>query len=176
MKNKFYNLFIFFVLTALAGCNEKESTDVIEQGDPQIIEFTPTSGKFGQEITIKGEFLRDIQKATIGGVEATIRYKLSQQEIVIVVPANAGNGKIVLSTKEKKTESEQSFTIVYPVPQVKNVPAGAHVGDQIEIQGENLDIVSKVCFGDKEASISYQSEREIVATIPFVITDRKSVV
>ena len=56
MKNKFYNLFIFFVLTALAGCNEKESTDVIEQGDPQIIEFTPTSGKFGQEITIKGEF------------------------------------------------------------------------------------------------------------------------
>lgn len=47
MKNKFYNLFIFFVLTALAGCNEKESTDVIEQGDPQIIEFTPTSGKFG---------------------------------------------------------------------------------------------------------------------------------
>ena len=118
MKNKFYSLFIFFVLTALAGCNEKESTDVIEQGDPQIIEFTPTSGKFGQEITIKGEFLRDIQKATIGGVEATIRYKLSQQEIVIVVPANAGNGKIVLSTKEKKTESEQSFTIVYPVPQV----------------------------------------------------------
>ena len=171
MKNKFYSLFIFFVLTALAGCNEKESTDVTEQGDPQIIEFTPTSGKFGQEITVKGEFLRDIQKATIGGVEATIRYKLSQQEIVIVVPANAGNGKIVLSTKEKKTESEQSFTIVYPVPQVKNVPAGAHVGDQIEIQGENLDIVSKVCFGDKEASISYQSEREIVATIPFVITD-----
>ena len=171
MKNKFYSLFIFFVLTALAGCNEKESTDVIEQGDPQITEFTPTSGKFGQEITIKGEFLRDIQKATIGGVEATIRYKLSQQEIVIVVPANAGNGKIVLSTKEKKTESEQSFTIVYPVPQVKNVPAEAHVGDQIEIQGENLDIVSKVCFGDKEASISYQSEREIVATIPFVITD-----
>ena len=59
MKNKFYNLFIFFVLTALAGCNEKESTDVIEQGDPQIIEFTPTSGKFGQEITIKGELLAD---------------------------------------------------------------------------------------------------------------------
>ena len=152
MKNKFYSLFIFFVLTALAGCNEKESTDVIEQGDPQIIEFTPTSGKFGQEITIKGEFLRDIQKATIGGVEATIRYKLSQQEIVIVVPANAGNGKILLSTKEKKTESEQSFTIVYPVPQVKNVPAGAHVGDQIEIQGENLDIVSKVCFNSFFAS------------------------
>lgn len=45
MKNKFYNLFIFFVLTALAGCNEKESTDVIEQGDPQIIEFTPTDRK-----------------------------------------------------------------------------------------------------------------------------------
>ena len=29
MKNKFYSLFIFFVLTALAGCNEKESSRVI---------------------------------------------------------------------------------------------------------------------------------------------------
>jgi len=76
-------------------------------------------------------------------------------------------GKSFLVRKKKRRKSEQSFTIVYPVPQVKNVPAGAHVGDQIEIQGENLDIVSKVCFGDKEASISYQSEREIVATHSF---------
>lgn len=116
MKNKFYSLFIFLVLTALAGCNEKESTDVIEQGDPQIIEFTPTSGKFGQEITIKGEFLRDIQKATIGGVEATIRYKLSQQEIVIVVPANAGNGKIVLSTKEKRRKVSSHLRLYIRFP------------------------------------------------------------
>lgn len=171
MKNKFYNLLVLFVLTALAGCNEKVSSDVIEQGDPQITEFIPTSGKFGQEVTVKGEFLRDIQKATIGDVEAQIRYKLSQQELVIVVPTNAKGGKIVLSTKEKKAESETSFTIVYPVPALKNMPVGAHVGDQIEMQGENLDIVSKVCFGDKEASISYQSEREIVATIPFVEAD-----
>lgn len=171
MKNKFYNLFLFFVLTALTACNEKESTDVIRQGDPQIIEFTPTSGKFGQEVTVKGEFLRDIQSASIGGVEATIRYKLSQQEIVIVVPANAQNGKIILSTNDKSAESESSFSIVYPVPSLKYVPTGARVGDEIEIQGENLDIVSKVCFGDKEASISYQSEREIVAGIPFVEAD-----
>jgi hypothetical protein len=111
MKNKFYNLFIFFVLTALAGCNEKESTDVIEQGDPQIIEFTPTSGKFGQEITIKGEFLRDIQKATIGGVEATIRYKLSQQEIVIVVP---GKSFLVRKKKRRKASSHLRLYIRFP--------------------------------------------------------------
>ena len=104
MKNKFYSLFIFFVLTALAGCNEKESTDVIEQGDPQIIEFTPTSGKFGQEITIKGEFLRDIQKATIGGVEATIRYKLSQQ----------GKSFLVRKKKRRKVSSHLRLYIRFP--------------------------------------------------------------
>ncbi|MEB3376189.1 hypothetical protein SFC43_34705 [Bacteroides sp. CR5/BHMF/2] len=67
-------------------------------------------------MTVKGEFLRDIQKATIGGVEATIRYKLSQQEIVIVVPANAGNGKIVLSTKEKRRKVSSHLRLYIRFP------------------------------------------------------------
>ena len=71
MKNKFYNLFIFFVLTALASCNEKESTDVIEQGDPQIIEFTPTSGKFWTGNHYQRRIPARYTKATIGGVEAS---------------------------------------------------------------------------------------------------------
>lgn len=168
MKNKFYNLLFLFVLTVWAGCDEKVSTDIVQQGDPQIEEFTPTRGKAGQEVTVKGEFLRDIQKATIGGVEALIRYKLSQQEIVIVVPANAQDGKIVLNTKDQKAESENTFTVVYPVPVLTYVPAEAYVGDEIEILGENLDVISRISIGSKQATMIYQSAKEIVAVIPFV--------
>lgn len=86
MKNKLHYFILLFVLAALTGCNEKLSIETEIQGAPEISEFTPTSGKAGTEITVKGSNLRDIVSATIGGVESQILYKLSQQEIVIVVP------------------------------------------------------------------------------------------
>ena len=85
MKNKLHYFILLFVLAALTGCNEKLSIETEIQGAPEISEFTPTSGKAGTEITVKGSNLRDIVSATIGGVESQILYKLSQQEIVIVV-------------------------------------------------------------------------------------------
>ena len=89
MKNKLHYFILLFVLAALTGCNEKLSIETEIQGAPEISEFTPTSGKAGTEITVKGSNLRDIVSATIGGVESQILYKLSQQEIVIVVPLPA---------------------------------------------------------------------------------------
>lgn len=99
MKNKLHYFILLFVLAALTGCNEKLSIETEIQGAPEISEFTPTSGKAGTEITVKGSNLRDIVSATIGGVESQILYKLSQQEIVIVVPREGTkSGKIVLAT------------------------------------------------------------------------------
>lgn len=77
MKNKLHYFILLFVLAALTGCNEKLSIETEIQGAPEISEFTPTSGKAGTEITVKGSNLRDIVSATIGGVESQILYKLS---------------------------------------------------------------------------------------------------
>ena len=104
MKNKLHYFILLFVLAALTGCNEKLSIETEIQGAPEISEFTPTSGKAGTEITVKGSNLRDIVSATIGGVESQILYKLSQQEIVIVVPREGTkSGKISLIYKHLST-------------------------------------------------------------------------
>ena len=161
MKNKLHYFILLFVLAALTGCNEKLSIETEIQGAPEISEFTPTSGKAGTEITVKGSNLRDIVSATIGGVESQILYKLSQQEIVIVVPREGTkSGKIVLATSRKddagestRAESAQSFSVTYPTPRVTDFPKGGRVGNNVEILGADLDIISKVFMGDEEGEI-----------------------
>lgn len=183
MKNKLYNLLVLFVLATLASCNEKLSIETDIQGTPEISGFAPTSGKAGTQITVKGSNLRDIVTATIGGTEAQILYKLSQQEIVIVVPReDAKSGKIILSTSRKDdadesvhVESEQSFTVTYPTPVVTEYPKRGRVGNNVEILGTDLDIISKVFMGNEEGEIIYQSEEEIAVKVPFIIDDNATV-
>ena len=183
MKNKLHYFILLFVLAALTGCNEKLSIETEIQGAPEISEFTPTSGKAGTEITVKGSNLRDIVSATIGGVQSQILYKLSQQEIVIVVPREGTkSGKIVLATSRKddagestRAESAQSFSVTYPTPRVTDFPKGGRVGNNVEILGADLDIISKVFMGDEEGEIIYQSEKEIAVKVPFIIDDEATV-
>lgn len=183
MKNKLYNLLVLFVLVVLTSCNEKLNIETETQGAPEISEFAPASGKAGTEVTVKGSNLRDIVSATVGGVEAQILYKLSQQEIVIVVPREGTkSGKIVLSTSRKddasqgaRAESTQSFTVTYPTPSVTSFPKSGRVGNNVEILGSNLDIISKVLMGGEEGEIIYQSEKEIAVKVPFIIDDNATV-
>jgi len=142
--------------------------DKIIQGKPEITGFEPASGKAGVEVTIFGENLRDVKTATIGGVEAPIRYIISQQSLVIVVPVGAKSGMITLKTGEDVAQSGQTFTVEYPVPAFTTIPASGKVDEEIEIQGTNLDVVSKVLFNDVEGAISYRSEKELVVKVPFV--------
>ena len=183
MKNKLYNLLVLFILVMLTSCNEKLNIETETQGAPEISEFAPASGKAGTEVTVKGSNLRDIVSATVGGVEAQILYKLSQQEIVIVVPREGTkSGKIVLSTSRKddasqgaRAESTQSFTVTYPTPSVTSFPKSGRVGNNVEILGSNLDIISKVLMGGEEGEIIYQSEKEIAVKVPFIIDDNATV-
>ncbi len=183
MKNKLHYFILLFVLAALTGWNENLSIETEIQGAPEISEFTPTSGKAGTEITVKGSNLRDIVSATIGGAESQILYKLSQQEIVIVVPREGTkSGKIVLATPRKddagestRAESAQSFSVTYPTPRVTDFPKGGRLGKDVEILGADLDIISKVFMGDEEGEIIYQSEKEIAVKVPFIIDDEATV-
>lgn len=182
MKTKIYNLLSLILIVSgmylFTSCDESLKIDKVVQGNPSILSFEPTSGKAGVEITISGENLRGVKTATLGGVEARIRYVISQQSVVIVVPQGAKSGAIILKTGDDKippAQSEQSFTVVYPVPTYTNIPSSGKVDGEIEIQGSNLDMVSKVLFKDVEGVITYQSEKELVVKVPFVADDNVDV-
>ncbi len=175
MKNKIQSIAFLLVLTFFTSCDEKLTIDTLVQGAPEIDSFEPESGKSGTEITITGSYLRDILSATIGGTEAPIKYKISQEKMVVVVPTGAKSGKIVLKTKAENVESGSNFTVVFPTPALQKVPASGKVDEEIEIQGSNLDAVTKVFFKETEATITFQSDKELVVKVPFVADDRVDV-
>lgn len=124
-------------------------------------------------MTVTGENFRDVLSASIGGVDAPLRYIISQQTAVIVVPGGAKNGKIAFKTKEKEAQSEANFTMVYPQPSLTTTPTSGKVDEEVEFRGSNLDVVQKIYFKDVEATvISYKSEKELVVKVPFVSDDR----
>ncbi|NDV65251.1 IPT/TIG domain-containing protein [Bacteroides sp. 224] len=175
MKKNIIRLFsLLLVISGLAvasSCSESLKIDTIVQGDPSITGFEPGSGKAGTEITVTGAYFRDVLHAYIGNVEAPIKYLISQQTAVIVVPTGAQNGKIVFKTKEKEAQSEQSFTVTFPQPSLATIPQSGKVNEEVEFRGSNLDIIESVYFKDTKAVISYQSEKELVVEVPFVLDD-----
>lgn len=177
MKNRIYSLLSLLLVVSgfvlSTSCSESLKIDTTVQGDPVITGFEPTSGKAGTEVTVTGENFRDVLSASIGGVDAPLRYIISQQTAVIVVPGGAKNGKIAFKTKEKEAQSEANFTMVYPQPSLTTTPTSGKVDEEVEFRGSNLDVVQKIYFKDVEATvISYKSEKELVVKVPFVSDDR----
>lgn len=78
-------------------------------------------------------------------------------------------------SESTRAESSQSFTVTYPTPVVTEFPKGGRVGNNVEILGTDLDIISKVYMGDEEGEIVYQSEEEIAVKVPFIIDDNTTV-
>ena len=74
-----------------------------------------------------------------------------------------------------RAESAQSFSVTYPTPRVTDFPKGGRVGNNVEILGADLDIISKVFMGDEEGEIIYQSEKESAVKVPFIIDDEATV-
>lgn len=173
MNTKKYNLFALILVLAVlfTACDETLNVEKFEQGTPEISSFEPASGKAGTEITIAGSNLRDVKTATIGGVNAAIRYVISQESVIIVAPVGAKSGVVALSDAKVTVESSESFTVLYPQPAYNTMPVQGAVDADIEIQGTNLDVVTKVLFKDVETKISYQSDKELVVKVPFVADD-----
>ncbi len=156
------------LLTLLAACSEDPKFDKSERQAPLITSFSPAEGKIGTEITIEGEHLEYVDTVYIGGGLATLKYRISPTELVVKVNAVSKTGAITVQNNVGRAESESNFTVAYAVPTISNLPATGKVNDQILIQGTNMEVVSKVLFGTEEATVIYQTEKEMVVTVPYV--------
>jgi len=78
---------------------------------PVILSFSPTSGKVGTSVTIKGNSLTQTKAVTFGGVKATTFTVNSDTEVVATVPAGAKTGKIGITTAGGTANSSGIFTV-----------------------------------------------------------------
>lgn len=174
MKNyKVYLSAAFMLLgAALSSCHEKLSVTAEVEQPPVITQFSPASGAAGTEVTIEGENLGEVDTVTIGGGVAEIKYRISNNKMVVKVTAASKTGKIAAKTyMVGESESEDEFTVNYVTPQFSTLPDMASLGQEIVLEGTGLNAVTSISFGpDPQTAIAseieYQSDTELVTTVP----------
>lgn len=178
MRKYIYISLSLLTISFLSAC-DKLSMDEKTSSTPVISDFSPKSGSIGTDITITGEHLDDVVKATIGGVPATLAQKVSNRQMVIQVSGAAQSGKIVLTNDLGSVESESAFTVDYPAPSVEaaSIPTELEMGNKLLISGTHMNVISEVTFTavgmttGHTATVISQSEYEIVVKIPYVESD-----
>lgn len=170
MKNIFISVFICAITAFITSCNEQIKVTVEEKKVPVLNVFSPNEGKVGTEITVEGENLSNVNNVTIGGGKADIKYRIDNNKMVIKVTAESLSGKIKVINEIGESESAENFNITYATPSILSIPETFEVGSVILIEGNNLEVVSKITFGTDniEGEITYQSENEILVIVPNV--------
>lgn len=161
----------FAMGSLIFSCSEVTKIEAEKPEPPVIVGFSPAEGRVGTEIKIWGDNLGNITQAFIGGGEAGIKYRITQDTVVIYPTESSVTGVIKLKNAYGETESSEQFKRVYPQPELTDVPTTAKAGDEIMITGKNLDVVISVNFGTEEGIITYKSESEIIVQVPTTIAD-----
>lgn len=176
-KNSFLSTSLGAVIigSIIFSCSEATKIEAEKQEAPIISDFSPKSGKAKTEIKVWGDNFGTVNKVMIGDVESGIKYKLTQDTIIIYPLSNSKTGKIKLINTYGETESTDVFTMEYPIPVLTSVPENGEAGKEIMIEGENLNVISEIKFGDVVAEITYQSDKEIVVKVPTDVPDGEKI-
>lgn len=128
-------------LVLLSAC---KSDTVAPTHAPVITSFTPDSGVIGTNITLKGaNFSSDIAGNVVqfNGVTASIT-AASATQLTVIVPPNAGTGKIKVTVAALSGSSATDFKVVAPPPVVTSfTPVLGLPGDTITITGTGFSTV-----------------------------------
>jgi hypothetical protein len=167
------------VTTLYNGLNwtvSSSSDFTVEENEPTITSFAPTTGAPGTMLTITGEnFNPSIadNKVFINGIEAVVTAS-SSTAIVAIVPVGATTGQIIVTTLYKTLNwtmtSTMDFTVVNPEPVITSfTPASGTEGTIVTITGQHFtgDISqNKISFNGAEAVITAFSPTAITAIVP----------
>jgi hypothetical protein len=182
MKNLLKINFITFAALAIINslfisCNEETYVKEIIDGIPVIESFSPTTGLNGTFITVKGEYLKNVDSAAFGTGQAVIYRIVNNTELVLKVTNESESGNLFLKNSLGEVISTESFTMQYVVPEADEWPTEGEINQEVSITGINLQSVTKAYFASLsnpelvEAEIVFQSDDELAVQVPFIDAD-----
>jgi len=159
-------------LSVIAATQEVISDIKFNSLSPDITGFIPTSGTFGDEITIQGNnFSTEISENTVkfGEIEATVT-QANENLLKALVPnfLSIEKSKISVTINEQTDISDDDFTLLSPVIESFSPKTGTF-GDEIIIVGQNFNPLPNnniVKFGNTIANVTESSNNEIKALVP----------
>lgn len=123
---------------------------------PEITGISPNPVKNGQNITVSGLDLDLVTRVTFGGNKVgAILGGGTSTEITVKVPITATEDLVTFQTAAEKTVSSSAVLELIKPTITGFTPADAQFGDEIAIEGTDLDLVTSVIFtGDVEAAVN----------------------
>ena len=141
--------------------------------DALVNSYSPKSGTVGTEVTISGRNLTQITKVTFGGVDGDIQTCLDESVKVLVpmIPGSEATRSVDIVASWSGgdidvTSDEDQFSFLQPVFTSFTQTDDVHLGDEIILPGENLDLVDGVKWGDVDLLISEQSATSLTIKVP----------
>lgn len=153
--------------------------------DARIESYSPAEGTVGTEITLTGRNLEQITRVHFGEtvVEASAFSEVQEgatgSYVKFPVPAGnytAADTEVAImaewGTAEIDVTGEAPFTLHVPVldplaPQAEG--ANSLLGDELDLTGQNLDLIDRILWGDTELTIAEQSATAIRFRFPATI-------
>jgi hypothetical protein len=128
-------------ITATGGTAISEAVFTVPV--PANITFTPTTSYAGQEVTISGNFFKNITKVTFNGVEADVAdiavvTNEGVESFKVKAPFDAGAGPIAITTPAGTGTSTDNYTVIEPVITSVSVSEGYAGRTAVTIQGTNF--------------------------------------
>lgn len=134
---------------------------------PTDVAAAPASGlRGGDEIVLTGTNLDVVTDLSFPGVdEAIVPTAQSEHELKVVMPEKAQSGNLILNTKSGK---QVSVTIETLKPQVESyTPSSVPAGESLQINGQNLDLVTSVTFnGGQTVEVTSSSAQHLSVVVP----------
>ena len=146
------------------------STGTLTVTLPAFTTVTPNPVKAGTNLTIAGTNLDLVLSVKLGGgkvIEAANFVSRTATQIVLVVPADTKDGKVIL-VPASGVEVSTATDLVMVVPTVSVTPVTLKNGQDITVTGTNLDLVDHVIFGgNKQGTIKAGgTATQILVTVP----------
>ncbi len=161
-------MMLMLIITFNYGCNEELVFSTTEKKEPVIESFEPVTGSYNDEITIKGDYLGDVSAIYFGDSLATIKYRVSSNELVAKLTKGCVSGNITVKNNVGSITSVDEFTVNYPVPTITEFEDKQVLpNSSMKIEGTNMDVVYDVYFGSSKANIIESNEDFIIVEVPF---------
>ena len=140
---------------------------------PTITVVSPLELYAGDEsVTVEGTDLDLVANAKIGTKDVEIAGK-SETTLTLATEVTSVGGKVILTLANGEViESEQEVVMKYHSKViVTSRPAGQHIGQEVVLKGQNMDLVESIFIGDtKVTKYGLRTPEEIRFLMPWCTT------
>ena len=162
---------ICFICIIVAYTSCKKNNDVADNGIVQLLSFGPTGARPLDTLRFIGKHLEKVTSIEFSGTNAVVDQKDFKQQssdlILVIVPRTTEKGYVTLKTPGGDIITKTMLNL--RVAAVENtMTAKARPGENITINGQYLNWVTKVTFADTKEVITFVSktESQLVVTVP----------